>query len=48
LISKKGYEYDLKFDWITKKAKIPIGVAEGEEDDEKVDYKQKLKDICFN
>ena len=48
LISKKGYEYDLKFDWITKKTKIPMDMPDAEDEDEKVDYKQRLKDICFN
>jgi RNAse (barnase) inhibitor barstar len=44
LLAKKGLEVDGKFDWITKKAKIPQEI-EFEEQEEEPDYKKKLKDI---
>jgi hypothetical protein len=47
LISKKGFEYDLKFDWITKKSKIPRDIGYEDPDDEETDYKKRLKDL-FN
>jgi len=45
-MKKKNYEYDLKFDWIKKKSKIPqeIGYADSEEE-EVPDYKNKLKEL---
>jgi len=46
LLVKKGMEVDGKFDWITKKNKIPQGIDFGEpEEEEEPDYKKKLKDI---
>lgn len=38
-------EVDGKFDWITKKDKIPLGIENEEGDDEEPDYKKKLKEI---
>jgi hypothetical protein len=48
LLTKKGFECDNKFDWITKKTKIPRGIEYEEEDQEEQDYKQKLKAIFDN
>jgi serine/threonine protein kinase len=45
LISKKGLEYDLKFDWITKKSKMPKEIGYEDEEAEETDYKKKLKDL---
>ena len=45
LTDKKGMEVDGKFDWITKKDKIPLGIENEEGDDEEPDYKKKLKEI---
>lgn len=45
LISKKGYEYDLKFDWIVKKSKLPKEIGYEEEENEDTDFKKKLKDL---
>lgn len=47
LITKKGMEYDLKFDWIVRKSKIPKEIGYEQEDNEDVDYKKKLKQL-FN
>lgn len=43
LLSKKGYEYDLKFEWLNKKPLKTIKYVEQEE--EEPDYKKKLKAI---
>jgi casein kinase 1 len=43
LLSKKGLEDDKKFDWILKKSKIPKEITFEEQEDENVDYKDKLK-----
>ncbi len=46
LLKKKNLEYDFKFDWIKKKAKIPDGIGYGDsENDEERNYVDKLKDI---
>ena len=46
LLKKKGLENDSKFDWLTKKNKLPkqIEFAEAEEEKEQ-DYKDKLKKL---
>lgn len=38
-------EYDLKFEWITKKSKLPKEIGYEEQDEEETDYKKKLKDL---
>jgi len=42
-MSKKGYENDLKFDWIKKKLPKEIKYEEG--DEEETDYKARLKAV---
>ncbi|CAI2371866.1 unnamed protein product [Moneuplotes crassus] len=46
LLKKKNLEYDFKFDWIKKKAKVPpeIGYADSEEGEEP-NYRDRLKEI---
>ena len=46
LLKKKNLDYDFKFDWIKKKAKVPqeIGYPDSEEDEE-LNYKDRLKEI---
>ena len=43
LLNKKGMENNSKFDWLSINTKIPREIASDEENDEKVDYKEKLK-----
>lgn len=45
LMKKKNYEYDFKFDWIKKKARIPQEIGYESEEEEEPDYKKKLKEL---
>mmetsp|Transcript_22268 Transcript_22268/g.24765 ORF Transcript_22268/g.24765 Transcript_22268/m.24765 type:complete len:81 (-) Transcript_22268:48-290(-) len=45
LLTKKGHEFDNKFDWIIKKSKIPKEITFEEQDDEDQDYKDRLKKL---
>ena len=45
LLTKKGYEDDGKFDWVTIKSKIPKEIGFEEDNEEDLDYKNKLKAI---
>ena len=45
LLSKKGLEMDGRFDWITKKSKIPQEIDYDDNQEEAPDYKKKLMDI---
>jgi len=46
LLSKKGLEYDLKFQWIKSgKNGIPPEIGNEEPDDKETDFKEKLKNL---
>lgn len=48
LLQKKGLDPEGKFDWVTKKSKIPQMIEFEEANDDEPDYKKKLKDLLKN